>query len=689
MGKSQVMSEYANNMVEYIHSVRGGDKAKIMEFAKEKTQAYFKDRKVKNVIVSRPGQEDVEVQNLWDFISDKADTVIAPSGSIYKSATVQKSFIAGMLEEVIEERNHYKLEQFKAVDSGDKVLEAINYNAQSRKKIFANSLPGGKGSPYNIFYDKGGYNATTSFSRELISHAFTVCEQLLGGNFGFFDERTLLNHIIVNIRLSPSEEELIRILNKYKLMVPTTDQLFDFYKADVHKYQPRAQLKKVYTYLESLSTGKTAYLYYFGNLRHLIWDNHEFFKPWLHSLMDIDKIPAVTDATNEELFAVDEDLNIAIRSIYNHVFDGIPPWDFPTKKPEYVAKYVGIARHMNKMLGDIQELMDTFITYPTLTPNIGKKKFMWRNTVIVSDTDSVIFTSKHWMLWFTGTDQKYDIGAYQITAMTIYWVTKAMAHTMKKFSIAKGAVGKNIGRIILKNEFLYATMIIYEAKKTYAGIVTIQEGAVLVKPTADLKGVAIRSSNFPPETAKFVKEFIIEHILNASIKGPIHGRDLIQLTIDREKLIRQSLLDGKTDFLKISSIKPEDQYKNPSGSQYQYCLAWNEVYGKKYEIIRVPTKAYTLPLKKITSEYLDYLKETDIKIHNNTIRFIEKHKKFPNLICIDLDHDSIPKELIPLIDYRKIIYFNLKPNYLTMSSLSIDVGFEKKQLLMSEIYPEL
>ena len=48
-----------------------------------------------------------------------------------------------------------------------------------------------------------------------------------------------------------------------------------------------------------------------------------------------------------------------------------------------------------------------------------------------------------------------------------------------------------------------------------------------------------------------------------------------------------------------------------------------------------------------------------------------------------------PEELIALANIRDIIFFNIKPSYLTLERMNITVGHEKQNLLISDIYGNL
>ena len=72
-------------------------------------------------------------------------------------------------------------------------------------------------------------------------------------------------------------------------------------------------------------------------------------------------------------------------------------------------------------------------------------------------------------------------------------------------------------------------------------------------------------------------------------------------------------------------------------------------------------------------------------IYQETMKFVEQHKKFPNNVLINPAANAIPKEIIPLVDYKKIIYHNCSALYRVLNKLNIGVSHlnkETKTLLM-------
>lgn len=687
MARPSLVTSYIDLQKTFLMRMNGFSEAEAERHIKEISHGRYKPKTVIHVKQVRYGQTEIVAEELGMFHEHHRSSIISPSGSLYKPHTEQIGVVTQLTNDLKTNRGKHKKAMLKAKAVGDEATEAVHYSAQTTIKITMNSLPGGMGSPYNAFYDKGNYNAITSSARALIAQAYTTAETTLGGNFAWFSEDELINHIIIHLTDGIDVKKINRLMNQHHLQWISKEQLMEFYHHEYNKYHLNEKLEVVEKLVGTMCPEEVAFFWYFQNLRHLVWGN-EIFKTWIDDMFDLTKIELDEDAVPNDLFEIDKDLVSVISVGFNDVFkteDDLQVYDFPTKRPDLAKKFVSIGKYVQRMFDGVQELFDTFIYTNLNTPRIDLKKNMNRNTVILSDTDSVIFTAKDWVEWYTGDYFKLTAKTYQISSVAIYWLTKAITHCLKKYSIAHGATGKFIYVMEMKNEFLYPTMIIYDIKKTYAGQVKVQEGVILPELQTDIKGVQLRGSDVCNTSLKFIESFLVDDILGKSF-GKISAAPLIAKVVAFEQRIRKSVQDGETEFLKQLSVKMEKDYANPLSSNYYYYLAWQEIFAPDYGDIQVPTKTPIAFLLPVSSQYLNYLMDTNKKIYKRANEFMAKYKRHPASICINPQIDRMPKELIPLIDIKSVIHHNIKALYLTLKQLGIAVGFEDKKLLLSDVY---
>lgn len=683
-----LFDSYAELMTDYLHQQGGGDRDKVLKFVEKITRERYKPFDAAILENTSPGNVKLSKLDFLTFINSIKGKIITPSGSCYMSPEEKVSVISQMLDEKLIERKAIKKEQFAAAAVNNKSeFNRLHYQ-QATIKINANSMPGGFGSAYNIFYDKGGYNSITSTARCMIGRAYTVAEQLLGGNFAWFSEEELLNHILLLNGACPSEEKINTCIKKYKLRIPTVLELKVFYKETLTQYVPKCDMSHVNNLLDTLSQNTITYLYYYCNLKHIMWGNDKVFRGYFHHVMDISNVKKNPNVVPSDLWKMDDTVLAVATVSHAPTFENRSMKVLIEEYPED-AKYLhAIVLDCEKKLHTLDELFDTFVNTNVDIQEIQTRPNMLRNTVPFSDTDSLATTAKAWDQWLRGND-KMDLeqSSYQISTLTTYWLTHTVKYALKRFSVKHGVTGDLVHTLAMKNEFLYSAMLLYDTKKTYAGIQIVQEGVILPVPEKDIKGQKLRGSVLCKESLDFAEDLIVNEILTPAMQGKVSANDLIAITVNYENKIRKSITAGETDFMKITSLKNEKDYKNPMQTSVYYAyMFWETVFAEKYGSIQPPLK--TTFFKTITpgSKYYKALAKKEPLMEERMRNFVDTNGKFPGTIIINPLLEAIPEELVPIIDVRAIITHNIKPAYYTLDRLGISCGFEKQELLLSDIY---
>lgn len=686
--RSDIFHEYAANIEEFISLSTGDDPEEIKVFVTNLIRSRIKDRKIQVLASPTPGNTKVVTQSLFGFLREHDEDIISASGSVYTPVEKQQSEIGKMITEMLAKRKKFKSLMFEAIARDDKVEANKNKFAQATMKINCNSLPGAFGSEYNVFYDKGNYNTITGLNRSLIAHAYSTVEQCIGANEALFSETEVINHIVSNVRNMPDIDKVKHVMDHYHLEVITKDELLAYYKKQVNQYA-LADLDTVSKILDGLEYPVISYLYYMGKFPHIFQKNETIFRGYFERLFNTKEVKRDPDTKPEDLKEIDEDLVIALQVIASEELKGYPDLkDVKKNNPELYLWFVDFCKYGNSMIRQLDELMETFIFYPTDYQHIGNRHEMYRNSVPISDTDSVITTMVKWMLWYNKGDMFVNQDSYSITAMGIYFMTKCVEHSLYKYSIGYGARGKYAKIMKMKNEFLYVALVLYALKKTYAGIIAIHEGIKLKKFKVDIKGANLRSSAICKESTDFNKELIVKGILEIFASGKkISGENLINRVVEFERKIYDDIRNLGTQYLESTSIKEEREYAKPLSSDYFYYLAWHEIFADKYGDIRLPSKFPTLKLKEITPLFIECIQ--DKSIQKKFKDFFQKYGKWPSAIALNPMSDTFPKELLPIANIREAIYLNIRPSYLTLERMNISVGNEKQHQLISDIYGSL
>ncbi len=677
--------EYIRLQAEMLHMTCGVDLEQAKAFVQQTIKSRFKDRNITIQSTIRYGEVAVVNTKLSAFVEKHRKHVITPSGSVYLTSDEKTSELGLMIDEQLKLRKQYKKEMFIAKKNGDDAKEMINFQLQTLMKILMNSMPGGFAYENNVFYDRGGYNSITSLARAMISVGYGYTERFLGGVFGWFNEEQLINFITATRNNAPSDDKIAVVVNKYNLMVPTKQQLMSFFLTTVRQYQPVDQPFKIVELLvDRLTDMQRVYLYYYSNFKHLLQDNPQLGKNWISSCVDITGEDVPVEQIDVNSFS--EELATMGACISQSLLKGEKYTDvlYNNEHPLHYS-FINIINRLQNRTRGIDDLTELFIYHKDTMPDLNLFKRCIRQSVIVSDTDSDIFTLQRWVDWMLNTLNDFPEGL-KIASHMIYLLSTYLRHELAKFSAAHtGGTGEN-SRLQMKNEFVYPVMITFDVKKHYASLQAIQEGMVLPKLETEIKGVGLRGSIVSPRALEEFKKWV-EELLTESVGSQISAVKYIEKVVNYEKEIRASLMRGESEFLSITSVGFMHDYAKPWSSAYFYYQAWEDIFGDKYGHVHVPLKIQTVKLlASPPKEYFDWLKKFDVDIYNRWQRFVSKYKKHPPTIVINPQCSRIPEELIKIINYREIIYPNMRPYYLVLEALGIGVGYAKRNVLLSDIY---
>ncbi len=687
-----ILQSYKENMATYISRIHNISYQQAEAMVREIMKERYTPKTAILLDTRHYGEPKIVGADLATFIESQNEKIISANGCVFMQHEEKIGVTARMVKEKLAQRKVLKKEMLKAKAVGDKNKMLQCYYGQTLIKINVNSLPGSYGSPYNLNYAKDLYNAITSNGRALIGFAYTTSEAVLGGNFAWFSEDELLNHLAIHLVDGIiDKQEVRRVINNHRMKVVSKDELMEFFLKEVRMYHINENLPNVRDLVNKLEPEEVQFFYYFQNLRHIIWGNDEYFRKWVTDTFDLTKITPDEHVNPQDLFKLDGDLVNMVNISFSEVLKPENPkwqvYDFPEKAPKLAQHLVTIANYVEDRLKSIEDVFNCFVYTKLNMPCIDLKKYMKRNTAVISDTDSVIFTVKDWIEWYTGDYYKITTPTYQIACCAIYWLTKATAHSLLLYSRSHGARGEFERTMAMKNEFLYPTMILADIKKHYAGVVTVQEGVVLPKPDPDIKGVQFKGSDICKAATKFAENFIVKKVLLKSMEGgKLSAQELIREVVSFEKKMESEIKSGRTEWYKALSLRTKNYYAVPTSSNYFYYMAWDEIFASKYGELMLPNKAPVVPIFKPTPQYIEWLGSRDKTICNKLMSFIEKYGKVMSYVAINPIAGKVPEELVPIINTRSIIYHNIKPAYLILQQIGIGIPFSKDELLLSEMY---
>lgn len=627
------------------------------------------------------------------------DKVITPFGTAYETADKLESFLKGMIDGKSQARKKEKKAMFLAKKNGDRTAEVFHNNAQANIKINMNSIIGAMGANFNFLSNVADFNAVTSTGRHFVMSAYAHAERFLESNFYFRTEDQVINFIVTCQKYGPSDETIESVLSQYSkddIYRPDLKAVEQQFVGYLRRYNFEEDFPEVRKQLEVQTPARLTWMYYMSNMRLLVWGNEKYFRPWLDRFFDLSQVDTTGEVAPEELNQFDGDLSVLLATIChdiiptNHIGNSINLSDTITQAPEIAKRLVHYGRHLQRCLNEIEPLFNLFMNHSLSVGYLHEHKFMYRSSVILSDTDSIIFTTRSWIEWYLG-NSRMTSQAFGMNALVVYWLSKATSHLVYHLSKAVGALGEDAKRMNMKNEFMMPIELLTNLKKHYASILKIQEGVFYGDPRLDLKGVNLRGSNFSKETLNYTSWFIRKIFDTLYNEGSIAISYFIIAALKFERFVLDSVKANQTRFLTVQPIRNENEYNDEERSIYFNYLFWESVFADKYGSILIPTKCYMLPLTDLTDQVYRFSMEQHAPdIMRKIDAFLKRYKgKEVTRIPINPTTNTIPVELRLAADYKAVVYSNAKLLYLLLSSFGINTGSTSdkgRKVLLSDIY---
>ena len=696
--RPSLMESYVNSVTLYLAKLWPDIPVeKIKEIVKTQVASSIKRPYAEVVTYPEYGNQELKKVDLLNMIRKTKNKTIAPGGTIFQTTDVHVPLVKQFLDALVERRDNAKKAMFEYIKQNRK-LEADNKNSeQALNKIAANSVSGGCGTDVNALYDKESYCSITSMCRHGTMMAYTFAERFLSSNYYFPTYEDAINFLITTLEKCPPKEEIRDILDRYHLTEVFFDHLYDLIHSGLDRYAVKDTHKDfiLERLIKNMSPEERSFIYYSRSLYNIMYLNpdiaHKFFTE-LFTLDTNEQCMNREDVDISILKKLDGDLEQALQTSYAKILGEEVIKKLPDTNKELALKMAKIAYTAQEKINYIQPLIDMFLHSKVMIPKAHINKDMIRKAIIVSDTDSIIYTSKDIVtLYLKGTFTYSNPYVYSMHAFATYFLCKSVSSLLRMIAIQRGAIGeKNIKMLKMKNEFLYPVFIRTNQSKHYIGYLTVQEGIVLKDPKMDVKGVQYKSSNLPKVTHKFTSKVIDTLVEDINTHTNIYAGDYISMVLNYEQQIFKSLREGQLTYYTNAPVKMKEEYKTPESSLYSNYLIWQEVFSKKYGDIFVPSKCYLIPFTKNkykSPEYLNWLMEKHPDIYKKWDTYIKKNPtKKINRLPIPIACQQIPEELIPLVDMRSIVFKNVQPAMLLLKTAGIDLGNPKKLMLLSDYY---
>ena len=702
--KTSIVDEYRKNVLLYLVKLFPTVDASILvDEVQNIIKEYYKPAQLNYLELESPCNVAVKSGDLLEITNKMNTDILSPYGATYCQVSERKALFSEYIQDKQAERKVVKKDMFKADAAGDKQLVRMKNLSQMNIKIGINVLSGVMLSSVT-FRSAINYNAITATSRFSVMTAYAAVELIMASNYYFHNEDAAINWITNLLRIYPGDVRFSRCIDQYKLAIPSVDRVFSAYAEQVNIYSKLSNNLILEQLVSKLSDLERAFVYYGMNFKRIIQDNDSFHS-YFDNMLDVENIQLIEGDIPKVAKLKDELIQTFTVITLSDLIDKIIITDEKTGKtrkaslsdiddayPELARRIYSTYMHLEKELKKLEFLFENLIMLPMMPSDIGMHKNMIRRTVLLSDTDSILFTNMDWVEWYQSSI-KITTKSSRFNAAIITLISKILEHVFAYMSASMNVGLANIRTIAIKNEFMYDLFLRTPISKHYAGYVRYREGAAQIPYKFDLKGKNFKGSDLCRETTTYVKWFI-KNVFDGFLETyELHPEDLIMKVITLEQRIKRSIDLGEVTFLTQKPINLKEGYKLPESSNYLYYELWQAIFAEKYGDLNLPQKTKELPIVEVSVDNLSqlhYIKTLDEGVYERFVAFITKYpkRKFARvLIPMDLE---IPQELRAIANYRKVCSANCYSLDLILRSFNI-VNFthSKDIILFSDTYPEL
>jgi hypothetical protein len=567
----------------------------------------------------RHWEKNTDLYSTLNFIHEN-NLIITDNGSVYVDHDRLESMYYNFQSGLMSDRDVIKAKEKKAEMDGDPILTKFYKTGQLGVKVAGNGAYGAMGKVGSVHYCKDIVGSITGQGRAVVSTAIVTVERLFGDNFGFknlsqgteFIHKCLMYDTkkVQGWRPQVSPE---RVINR---MVEKT------YAKD---FEERAEIREYYTSLiDNLSYDDRIAIYYRCNLIDFIIDN-PIARQCLHNITHTNKpFLASNNIPPEFKQSVDLFVDLCMNYVYLDQLD-------------YSKK-------------------DRAINGP-------------RKITIYYDTDSCYTGFRYYIdlckaLRIIDVHENKD-EIFRLLSTLARLLDVAFAAILKLFADNYNTTSLGAKFIKIKNEFLFEKIILTKGKKRYLCSIRIREGNFFEKAKLELKGVDLVKSTANQNTRAYLEKMIVKYVL----KDKVMYHEIIEDIYKLEVGVANSIEAGETTYFSPSKIKHESVYSNPSGNPgVTGAWIWNALYPTREitdgGIYRVGLNLSDEALALIPADKAEILRN----IRDNGIpgkpgfepemdKKTGKMKKFTKAKWFSIPYgtESIPKEIIPIIDAEKII----------------------------------
>ncbi len=666
--------------------------AKIIEMIKTNTGA-FNQAKPRTIVFAerqKNGDREIKKQPILEYIKTILvnEDIVAPTLTVYCNPRVKRSFLTPIVINNKKIRSQAKKKKFELTVLKDFVNADIYGKIDTNKKIANNSHSGAMSSSSTPLYNKTGHSTLTSGCRNTSSYGNSNNEKLLTGNRHYFNLSIVLNNITFII--SKLDADVFQyVVNKYNLYMPTVDDVMSVIKrsSDLY-YRDTLADKIVRSYVEKLTEYELAWFTYCNDFYHLAIFNETLIKNFIKAATEMVNDDGVYTA--DDVHKLDENYIFLGHQICSSKVIGLGKKYEEMGEKGILNYLVPTIKNSQKVVYSLSDLLSTIFRNSVVPHNVADIPHSIRRAVLVSDTDSSIFTSQELVFWYKGGKKVFDEEGKCVHAFLVLLVSETIAHILCQMSKQFGIENENLKDIYMKNEYTFDIFVPTEVSKHYYASMSVQEGNIYDKLKREYKGVQLINGKLPKYITATAKEMMNDIMDNILSNKKLSMVKYLNQVYEIEQKIKNSILSGDTTFYKNVTVKEKTSYTADNFNAYKHYVLWEGVFAQKYgsiqpppyESIKIPT---ILNNKTQIAAWLNSITDSELRIRASNW-MVEHKRDSMEIIILSKDYvrsNGIPEEIKPIINVNKTIIELCHVFYMILDTIGYQI---KDDFILSDFY---
>ncbi len=658
----------------------------------------IKDRAIK-YLERTPENTDRERKEstFFRYISEsvKERDMLSPSLTAYMNPDIKRSLLAIYIIKNMEYRSTFKNKMLEYELKGETENAAVQNILQDSTKRKNNSLSGAEESEGTVLSLKSGHPTLTSTCRAAASYGNANNEKLLAGNRHYFNPYVTITAIshIVRVADYPS---LQKVMDSGLLVYPTAAEALECILYSTRLYWVDSKFEsRISDYLSKLSGLELAAIVYIGDLYHCYKYSPAYVGSFIKKLATPTHEPFIGDP-DSVISKADSSTLSTVSLMLIDITKGLTRKELKETNPIGYSILAANIVQLNKTIEENSTFLKAIMVQMVLPNSISSFPDSVRRIVPVSDTDSTLFSCQYWGLELTSS-ASWNVDCTRVAAIMTYLASKAVTHVLAMLSANLGSVGDSVHSLKMKNEFYYSVFVTTPMAKNYFASRVAREGAVYDKPKLELKGKFLRDSTLPSYVIDGAEEFMKEIMDRVVRDGKLSLKWVLRTIIDLEVSIIERIRNGGYTDMQSIVIKEGEAYKlGEEAPNFRHFHLWNSIFAPKYGEISYPPYEAVKVGVDITNQ--TKLKNWIAKIEDRELAVrLEEWFRENKIINISqlllplhiLQNTGIPKEIIPVISARKLVYEILKPYYLILEALGLTLVDSDHSLLLSDWFQNI